>query len=84
MPAPCKDGYERNPETNRCRKILANTGASDSVLQDSDESTKQFTGWLAIGGVGALAIGVIGWEWKREIYGFIKSASKKFRFRRHQ
>ncbi|MBS7346743.1 MAG: hypothetical protein KIG14_03455, partial [Candidatus Sacchiramonaceae bacterium] len=83
-PTPCKDGYERNPETNRCRKIIANTGASDSVIQDPDESTKQFTGWLAVGGVGVLAVGVIGWEWKREIYGFIKSASKKFRFRRRR
>lgn len=83
-PTPCKDGYERNPETNRCRKIVTNTGASNSVSENSDESAKEFTGWLAIGGVGLLTAGVVGWEWKREIYGLLKSMGEKFRPKRRR
>lgn len=79
---PCKDGYERNPETNRCRKIVENTGASDSIDDNTDESADNFTGWVAIGGVGLLAAGVIGWEWKREVYNLLQVLGRKLKFRR--
>lgn len=65
--APCKAGQERNPETNRCRNVaqlpVDVAFAPEPVKQDP----AAFAGWWAIGGVGALAAGRLGWEWREEI-----------------
>ena len=42
-PKPCAEGYERNPETNRCRKIKAeNDGAGYALIPATNSSTSTF------------------------------------------
>lgn len=78
--APCKEGYERNPETNRCRKVVTNASASHSV-EEIDLSEKQFTGWLIISGIGVVAIGVIVWEWRQELWLVALRVKNKIKYR---
>lgn len=65
---PCKAGQERNPETNRCRNA---TQQAATDIAFAPEPVKQdpaaFAGWWAVGGIGALAVGRLGWEWREEI-----------------
>lgn len=64
---PCDEGKERNPETNRCRTILASTVPKAAfAVEPMIEGQKAFVGWWVLGGVGALALGYAGWEWRRE------------------
>ncbi len=65
---PCAANQERNPATNRCRK--KETGSIPDAaykVQAVSDSDMVFTGWWALGGVGALAGGYAGWEWRREM-----------------
>ncbi len=65
---PCNADQERNPATNRCRKketgLIPDAAYKVQTVGDSD---MVFTGWWALGGVGALAGGYAGWEWRREM-----------------
>lgn len=44
---PCADGYERNPETNRCRKIKSDNDGADYALIPNTRSSK--TTFIALG-----------------------------------
>ena len=71
--AACKEGQERNPETNRCRNITAKAVPDAAfAVQPIADSAKAFAGWWALGGVGALAVGYAGWEWRRELGAFMR------------
>ena len=70
QPKPCKPGYERNPATNRCRKVAhkATTGQAGYAPQaTTDQSSGNIASWVALGGLGAVALGYAGWEWRHEI-----------------
>ena len=57
-PTPCKDGYERNPETNRCRKIVTTTGQEYAIEQSAEsESHQNSQTFIAITAIIATAIG---------------------------
>ena len=68
---PCAANQERNPDTNRCRNATGATTADFpvEVVASSGEATM---GWWAFGGVGTLAAGYAGWEWRREVMSWIK------------
>lgn len=74
---PCKDTQYRSEETGRCRNIVA-TSVPESAfaVQPVKDSAMAFVGWWALGGVGLLALGYAGWEWRTEIRnGFFKAIS---------
>lgn len=65
---PCAANQERNPATNRCRKKEAGSIPDAAYkVQAVGDSDMVFAGWWALGGVGALAGGYAGWEWRREM-----------------
>lgn len=68
---PCPEGQERNPETGRCRKIQAKETRDTQKFPAEETAASQdtITGWLALAGVGSVALGYAGWEWRREIVG---------------
>ena len=70
---PCKAGQERNPDTNRCRNVAV-TATPEAAFATEPVPTdeKAFMGWWIVGGVGALAVGRIGWEWRSEIVAFFR------------
>ncbi|HCR55928.1 TPA: hypothetical protein DIV49_03065 [Candidatus Saccharibacteria bacterium] len=63
---PCAPNQERNPLTNRCRTVpkLIKADFPVEAVQDTAEAT---LGWWAFGGVGLLAVGYAGWEWRHEV-----------------
>jgi hypothetical protein len=68
---PCDEDQYRNPETNRCRKKESiSVPEADYAVKGVDDGPEAFTGWWALGGVGVLAAGYAGWEWRREITRF--------------
>ncbi len=71
---PCAPNQERNPDTNRCRNIVKNINADFPVeaIADAGQGT---IGWWAFGGVGMIAAGYAGWEWRREVASIIRKAS---------
>jgi len=68
---PCKEGQERNPETNRCRNIVSMPQAEYAPEQTA-VSSNGYVGWLALAGVGIVAIVYAIWEWRQEIVGVIR------------
>ena len=68
---PCTAGQERNPTTNRCRNKGSNVVA-DFPVEAVAETGEATIGWWAFGGVGTLAAGYAGWEWRREVGSLIK------------
>lgn len=69
---PCPTGQERNPDTNRCRKKSGSLSAQAIDDQEASEATSSM-GWVMI--VGAL-IGFGGygiWEWRSEIFRFLRT-----------
>lgn len=66
---PCATNQERNPETNRCRNSLASAvpTADFPVEANKGDSENQSLGWIAFVGIGVLAVGYSGWEWRYEI-----------------
>lgn len=73
---PCKQNQERNPITNRCRIKSASAAAKAPFgVEPVIETGKGFVGWWALGGVGGLAVGYAGWEWRREVSSAIKRVS---------
>lgn len=80
---PCKEGQERNPETNRCRKILASdtpeadySALSETTAQESISSSYAL---LVMAAVVALGLLYIAWEWRKEIFGWLRTLAKKLR-----
>lgn len=68
---PCGPNQERNKITNRCRNIVKTINADFPVEAVAGASTAGI-GWWAFGGVGLLAIGYAGWEWRYEAISFIR------------
>ena len=68
---PCAENQERNPDTNRCRNKTSNTTA-DFPVEAVAQSGQATLGWWAFGGVGTLAAGYAGWEWRREVISWIR------------
>ena len=65
--APCAEGEERNPDTNRCRKVVATMPPAGFAVQPIADTATGMVGWWAFGGIGLLALGYGGWEWRVEI-----------------
>ena len=75
---PCTAGQERNPETNRCRKIqkdMSDLGFSAEAVEASADTVAS---WWALGGVGSLAIGYAGWEWRSEMARWLRRIKEVF------
>jgi hypothetical protein len=72
---PCAANQERNPDTNRCRNIKNTATTADFPVQAVAQSGQATLGWWAFGGVGTLAVGYAGWEWRREAVAIIKKAT---------
>lgn len=65
---PCDEGYERNPATNRCRKVRdTNVLGAGYPVEPYNEGANAAASWWVIGGIAVLALGYAGWEWRREI-----------------
>lgn len=65
---PCAEGQERNPDTNRCRTVVSNAvPAAPFAVRSMPDTAQAIAGWWVAAGVGALALGYAGWEWRREI-----------------
>jgi hypothetical protein len=77
--ADCGEGRERNPETNRCRNVHS-TSVPDAAfaVQPIKDTATAFAGWWALGGVGVIALGCAGWEWREEVRGAIRKVSGIF------
>jgi hypothetical protein len=69
---PCDEGYERNPETNRCRKIRENTGADYATEPISYSDKASFVAWGAASGVTAMGAGYTIFQFRSEIWRFVK------------
>lgn len=81
--APCAEGQERNPDTNRCRNAAAKSVPDAAfAVQPVKDGAKAFIGWWALGGIGAVALGYAGWEWRREALAFIRKISITKTFKR--
>jgi len=63
---PCSAGQVRSTETNRCRATAADI-AADFPVEAVMQSAEATMGWWAFGGVGMVAVGYAGWEWRREV-----------------
>ncbi len=70
--APCAAGEERNPETNRCRKVVSTIPTAGFAVEPIADTASGVAGWWAFGGVGSLALGYAGWEWRSEILGLLR------------
>ena len=55
----CKEGYERNPDTGRCRKVRTNTAQEYPVTPPSEENYESPQIFIAGGVIAALLIGGI-------------------------
>ncbi len=66
---PCAAGQERNPATNRCRKVVQGDGSAGFKVVDQGNTADHMASWLALGGVGSMALGYGAWEWRREMWG---------------
>lgn len=77
--APCKEGQERNLDTNRCRKAEISTiPKAGYAVQAVKEGASSFIGWWALGGIGVLALGYAGWEWRYEVAAAFRRATALF------
>lgn len=72
---PCAANQERNPDTNRCRNTNNSATTADFPVQAAAQSSQATLGWWAFGGVGTLAVGYAGWEWRREMLAIIKKSA---------
>ena len=68
---PCAANQERNPDTNRCRNKTSSI-STDFPVEAVAQSGEATLGWWAFGGVGTLAAGYAGWEWRREVLVWIR------------
>ena len=75
----CKEGYYLNPETGRCRKIKENNGADYNVEPENYEEESSFVAIYAVLGVVLLALGYLGYEFRREILKFFGRDFRRFR-----
>ena len=76
---PCAANQERNPETNRCRSKPAVLAATDFPIETVKDAPEGTLGWWAFAGVGSMAAGYAGWEWRRELATLAKAFGSLFR-----
>jgi hypothetical protein len=57
---PCAEGYERNPETNRCRKTVSSDEARFGLDPIADENANTVWVWAAVGGIALLGVLIAG------------------------
>lgn len=77
--AACPEGQERNPDTNRCRKKAPDEiPPAAFAVEEMKEAGKAFSGWWALGGIGAFAAGRSAWEWRSEMLAGIRKAGSFF------
>lgn len=69
---PCTASQERNPDTNRCRNKISSTATTDFPIETVAQTGEATLGWWAFGGVGMLAAGYAGWEWRREVVAWVR------------
>ena len=70
---PCPAGKERNPATNRCRNIKTTAmPLTDYAVEPTRQPATMFSGWLAIAGITAAAVGYGVWEWRAELAQFAR------------
>ena len=90
---PCKEGYVRNPATNRCVKIKSDTKSSDDDnSNDKDDDAKYpvsfdntsdgqksstITLIIAVASLIALSLGVLIWQYRKEIGRFWQTLRNK-------
>ncbi len=70
--SPCAAGQERNPDTNRCRSVTSSSVAADFPVEVAAATSEATLGWWAFGGVGLIAAAYAGWEWRREVTGWVR------------
>ena len=63
----CNNGWERNPETNRCRKIRVNNGASFGLTTEKSGGKKLFIAGAIIVAIFVVALGYVGFQFRSEI-----------------
>lgn len=71
---PCAPNQERNPLTNRCRNVVKTVNA-DFPVEAVAGASQASVGWWAFGGVGLLAAGYAGWEWRHELLGLLRKTA---------
>lgn len=71
---PCAANQERNPTTNRCR-VSSSKSTADFPVESVAKAGQATLGWWAFGGVGTIAVGYAGWEWRREVGAVIRKIS---------
>lgn len=82
---PCDEGYERNPDTNRCRKVLGTTSdaaSADRMSNIAGLEAKQAEnpwGWITAGMIGLCALGYAGYEWRSELAGIAHKLLQKYK-----
>jgi len=76
---PCASNQVRNPETNRCRTVAAVLAAADFPIETIPDTAESTFGWWAFAGVGSLAVGYAGWEWRRELVALAKAVGSLLR-----
>ncbi len=77
--ADCGEGRERNPATNRCRNVLGVSTLGDTLpfpVERVEEGRERFVGWWTVGIVVLAGVGYGLWEWREEIAGLRKRATR--------
>ena len=76
MQKECAEGYERNPETGRCKKVVTATKQEYPVEPIPDESTHDSPKlFIAVAGVAAvigITLVVVAWQFRREIVALMR------------
>jgi len=78
----CKDGQERSPETNRCRNVAGTIPDVGFAVQPISDTSTTVIGWWVVGGVGVIALGYAGWEWREEVLRAVRRVGVFFQTRR--
>lgn len=80
----CRDGYERNPETNHCRKIVAETGQSYAVAPVEPELRQDNQSFIAVAAIVITVIASIFYVLFQFRHEFAKLLKRfKYRLQRH-
>ena len=76
----CKDGYERNPATGRCKKKITETGQSYAPAPSEPETHQDTQIFIAVTAVIVAAVGAIIYviyQFRHEIITFFRRLLKK-------
>jgi hypothetical protein len=77
---PCGEGEERNPETNRCRKVALASADGMPVVQDvNSANTSPPTKWYLIAVVMVGALGYALYEWRHEAVAAAKGVGSRIK-----